>query len=150
MTQLLTDECSLVGCALAALKKYTCSGAEFRHTLTTEAVSPAALEDLPEVYTALGRKPATYFRIWDLAQEGSPTMATLMSPLRLMPCQPTVKCQLATDSASHECYFSAMRQQNRGMLNATAGFEPSIHTLLNQQTAHGSCPLVAAMIRALE
>ena len=55
-------------------------------TLTTEAVRPAAEDDLPEVYTARGRKLATYLSICDLAQEGSPTMATLMSPLRLMPC----------------------------------------------------------------
>jgi hypothetical protein len=40
---------------------------------------------LPEVYTARGRKLATYFSICDLAQEGSPMMATLMSPLRLIP-----------------------------------------------------------------
>ena len=74
---------------------HTCIAAELKPTLTTEAVSPAALEDLPEVYTALGRKPATYFRIWDLAHEGSPTMATLMSPLKLMPCQPTVEVSAA-------------------------------------------------------
>lgn len=54
-------------------------------TLVTLAVRPAALEDLPEVYTALGRNLDTYFRIWDLAQEGSPTIAMLMSPLKLIP-----------------------------------------------------------------
>lgn len=59
------------------------------HTLTTEAVSPAAEEDLPEVYTARGRKLATYLSNCDLAHEGSPTMATLMSPLRLIPCTGT-------------------------------------------------------------
>ena len=55
-------------------------------TLTTVAVRPAAEDDLPEVYTARGRKPATYFRSWLLAHDGSPTMATLMSPRRLIPC----------------------------------------------------------------
>ena len=34
---------------------------------------------------ALGKKLATYLRIWLLAQLGSPTIATLMSPRRLMP-----------------------------------------------------------------
>jgi len=34
-----------------------------KHTLTTLAVSPAALEDLPDVYTARGRNEATYFNI---------------------------------------------------------------------------------------
>ncbi len=56
-----------------------------KHTLTTLAVSPAALEDLPDVYTARGRKEVTYFRIWDLPQDGSPTTATLMSPRKLIP-----------------------------------------------------------------
>lgn len=57
-------------------------------TFTTLAVKPAALEDLPEVYTARGRNEATYLRIWDLPQEGSPTMATLMSPRSMIPCMP--------------------------------------------------------------
>ena len=60
---------------------------EQQRALTTEAVSPAAEEDLPEVYTARGRKPATYLSSCDLAQLGSPTIATLMSPRRLMPCR---------------------------------------------------------------
>ena len=54
-------------------------------TLTTLAVRPAAVEALPLVYTARGRKPATYLSSWLLAQLGSPMMATLMSPRRLMP-----------------------------------------------------------------
>ena len=60
--------------------------------LTTDAVRPAAEEERPEVYTARGRKAATYLSSCDLAQEGSPTIATLMSPRRLMPChaQPRV------------------------------------------------------------
>lgn len=61
-------------------------GAPRHLTLTTEAVRPAADEALPEVYTARGRKLATYLRICDFAQDGSPTIATLMSPRRLMPC----------------------------------------------------------------
>ena len=55
--------------------------------MTTLAVSPAALEDLPDVYTALGRNEATYLRICDLPHEGSPTIATFISPRRLMPCK---------------------------------------------------------------
>ena len=65
---------------------FVSAGRRRRATLTTVAVSPAAEEDLPDVYTARGRNPATYFSSWLLAQDGSPTMATLMSPRRLMPC----------------------------------------------------------------
>ena len=53
--------------------------------MTTEAVSPAAVEAFPEVYTVLGMNEATYLRNWDLAQAGSPTTQTLMSPLSLTP-----------------------------------------------------------------
>ena len=40
------------------------------------------------MYTARGRNAATYLSSCDLAHDGSPTIATLMSPRRLMPCQP--------------------------------------------------------------
>ncbi len=43
------------------------------------------IKDLPEVYTVRGRNPCTYFKNWDLAQLGSPTMHTLRSPRRLIP-----------------------------------------------------------------
>ena len=46
----------------------------------TEAVSPAALEPLPEVYTAMGAASWMNLSICDLAVEGSPSSSTLMSP----------------------------------------------------------------------
>jgi hypothetical protein len=49
-------------------------------SLTTDAVRPAAVDALPLAYTARGRKPATYLSSWLLAVDGSPMMATLMSP----------------------------------------------------------------------
>ena len=72
--------------------------------MTTEAVRPAAEEDLPEVYTARGRKLATYLSICDLAQEGSPMMAPLMSPLRLMPCGALALLKIALALVhAHKC-----------------------------------------------
>lgn len=56
-------------------------------TLTTLAVRPAAVDALPLVYTARGRNPETYFSSWLLAELGSPMIAMLMSPRRLMPCK---------------------------------------------------------------
>ena len=46
----------------------------------TEAVSPAALEPLPDVYTAMGAASWMNLSICDLAVEGSPSSSTLMSP----------------------------------------------------------------------
>ena len=45
-------------------------------SLATDAVKPAAVEPLPAVYTARGRKSTTYFRNCDLAVDGSPTWMT--------------------------------------------------------------------------
>ena len=53
-------------------------------SFATVAVKPAADDDFPDVYTARGRNVLTYFRNCDLAQDGSPTTRTLMSPLRLI------------------------------------------------------------------
>lgn len=53
--------------------------------LMTLAVRPAALEPLPEVYTAMGAVCDANFRNWDLAVEGSPSSSTLMSPRRCVP-----------------------------------------------------------------
>ena len=51
----------------------------------TVAVSPAAEEPLPEVYTAIGAVLDANFRNWDLAVDGSPSSSTLMSPLLQVP-----------------------------------------------------------------
>ncbi len=73
--------------------------------MTTVAVRPAAEEDLPEVYTARGRNAATYFSSCDLAHEGSPTIATLMSPLKFIPyiaatAQLSLTCRTMDEIAS--------------------------------------------------
>jgi len=54
-------------------------------SLTTLAVSPAALLPLPLVYTDTGATRSTNLRNWDLAVEGSPSMSMLMSPRSRMP-----------------------------------------------------------------
>ena len=54
-------------------------------SFTTVAVRPAAEEDLPEVKIARGKLEETYLSSLDLAQAGSPTTQTLMSPRREMP-----------------------------------------------------------------
>ena len=51
----------------------------------TLAVKPAADDDFPDVYTHLGRKPCTYFKNCDFAQDGSPTIHTFKSPLNEVP-----------------------------------------------------------------
>lgn len=51
----------------------------------TEAVRPAALDPLPEVYTAIGATLWTNFNNWDLAVPGSPRSKTFISPLRVKP-----------------------------------------------------------------
>mmetsp|Transcript_9724 Transcript_9724/g.23744 ORF Transcript_9724/g.23744 Transcript_9724/m.23744 type:complete len:304 (+) Transcript_9724:814-1725(+) len=51
----------------------------------TEAVSPAAVDALPDEYTARVCSAATHLRNWLLAVEGSPTKHTLMSPRSFMP-----------------------------------------------------------------
>mmetsp|Transcript_41672 Transcript_41672/g.79645 ORF Transcript_41672/g.79645 Transcript_41672/m.79645 type:complete len:456 (+) Transcript_41672:753-2120(+) len=50
-----------------------------------EAVSPAAEDPFPEVYTAMGAVLCTNFRSWDLAVDGSPSSSTLTSPRRRTP-----------------------------------------------------------------
>ena len=52
---------------------------------TTAAVSPAAVEPLPEVYNPRGAILAQNFNISLFAVPGSPTKNTLMSPLILLP-----------------------------------------------------------------
>lgn len=54
-------------------------------SFTTDAVSPAADDALPEVYTARGMNWQVHLRNWDLAVDGSPTAHTLTSPRRWMP-----------------------------------------------------------------
>ena len=51
----------------------------------TDAVRPAALEPLPDVYTEMGATCSTNLRNCDLAVEGSPSISTLMSPLMRVP-----------------------------------------------------------------
>lgn len=51
----------------------------------TEAVSPAAEDPFPEVYTAMGAVLDANFRNCDLAVDGSPSRSTLMSPRRCVP-----------------------------------------------------------------
>lgn len=51
----------------------------------TEAVRPAALEPLPEVYTPMGATFSTNFNSCDLAVPGSPSSRILMSPRRVRP-----------------------------------------------------------------
>eukprot|EP00955_Chlamydomonas_euryale_P063132 358569-Chlamydomonas_euryale.AAC.2 len=51
----------------------------------TEAVSPAAEEPLPEVYTLIGATLDANLRNCDFAVDGSPSSSTLMSPRRLVP-----------------------------------------------------------------
>ena len=75
--------------------------------LTTDAVRPAAEEERPEVYTARGRKAATYLSSCDLAQEGSPTIATFMSPRRLMPCMHS-RTSCAAARASNLCHLATL------------------------------------------
>ena len=54
-------------------------------SFVTVAVSPAALDAFPLVYTVRGRIEQTYLRNCDLAVEGSPTRHRLMSPRSLIP-----------------------------------------------------------------
>lgn len=54
-------------------------------SLMTEAVRPAALLPLPEVYTPIGDTFSTNLSSWLLAVPGSPSSRTLMSPLRVRP-----------------------------------------------------------------
>lgn len=54
-------------------------------SLITDAVKPAALDPLPEVYTAIGETFSTNFNNCDLAVPGSPSNNTLMSPRRVNP-----------------------------------------------------------------
>lgn len=54
-------------------------------SLITEAVRPAALDPLPEVYTPMGATFSTNFSSWDLAVPGSPSNRMLMSPRRVNP-----------------------------------------------------------------
>lgn len=49
----------------------------------TEAVNPAALLPLPEVYTAIGATFSTNLSNCDFAVPGSPNNKTLMSPRRV-------------------------------------------------------------------
>ena len=51
----------------------------------TEAVSPAAEDPFPEVYTAMGAVLEANLRNCDLAVDGSPSRRTLMSPRRCVP-----------------------------------------------------------------
>uniref|UniRef100_A0AAG5CRG8 Uncharacterized protein n=1 Tax=Anopheles atroparvus TaxID=41427 RepID=A0AAG5CRG8_ANOAO len=51
----------------------------------TDAVRPAALEPLPEVYTAIGATFSTNLSSCDLAVPGSPSSRILMSPRRVNP-----------------------------------------------------------------
>jgi hypothetical protein len=51
----------------------------------TLAVRPAEVDAFPDVYTDLGISLLTYFKNYDFAVEGSPTMQMLISPLRLIP-----------------------------------------------------------------
>lgn len=51
----------------------------------TEAVRPAALEPLPEVYTPIGATFSTNLSSCDLAVPGSPRSNILMSPRRVRP-----------------------------------------------------------------
>ena len=54
-------------------------------SLMTDAVSPAALLPLPDVYTPIGATFSTNFSSWLLAVPGSPSSSTLMSPRRVKP-----------------------------------------------------------------
>jgi len=69
---------------------------------TTAAVSPAAVEPLPDVYNPLGAILAQNFSISLFAVPGSPTRKTLMSPLIFVPSvstrcvEPTISKRMAS------------------------------------------------------
>ena len=54
-------------------------------SLMTEAVSPAALLPLPDVYTPMGDTFSTNLSSWLFAVPGSPSNSRLMSPRRVSP-----------------------------------------------------------------
>merc|ERR1719240_459311 len=51
----------------------------------TAAVRPAADDDFPDAYTALGRNVDVHFKNCDFPVAGSPTMPMLISPRSLTP-----------------------------------------------------------------
>lgn len=54
-------------------------------SLITDAVKPAALLPLPDVYTPMGDTFSTNFNSWLFAVPGSPRRSTLISPRRVSP-----------------------------------------------------------------
>ena len=101
---ILTDCCSITSCKALLSSGFILSNSSI-HTrpwspsttapassimipdlsLTIAAVSPAAVEPLPEVYKPRGAILAQNFSISLFAVPGSPTRKTLMSPLILLP-----------------------------------------------------------------
>lgn len=69
-------------------------------SLRIEAVSPAALEPLPEVYIATGATRSMNFSICDFAVEGSPISSMLMSPRSLVRSGSTLREPPKSSSAS--------------------------------------------------
>ena len=80
---------------------------------TTAAVSPAAVEPLPEVYKPLGAILAQNFSISLFAVPGSPTKKMLMSPRIFAPSastlwvEPTIKSKIASLIISCPCICGA-------------------------------------------
>ncbi len=62
-----------------------------KSSLTAAAVSPAALDPLPKAKTPRGEISVMYFKSWDLAVPGSPTISMWISPLMVVPSLMTLR-----------------------------------------------------------
>ena len=75
-------------------------------SLTAAAVSPAADDDLPDVYIPLGASVDMYRSICDFAVPGSPIIAMCMSPRMCVPS--SISFETPPNSCSASPSFSCM------------------------------------------